>query len=68
MRKLRQNKLLFFILYFKVYIIFNQFKNAITLIMVATAVFSLMVDEVIDAVAIVLIILVIMFTNLFVYD
>ena len=37
---------------------FSQFKNAITLIMVATAVFSLVVDEVIDAVAIVFIILV----------
>jgi len=37
---------------------FSQFKNAITLIMVATAVFSLMVNEVIDAVAIVFIILI----------
>jgi len=37
---------------------FSQFKNAITLIMVATAIFSLIVDEVIDAVAIVFIILV----------
>ena len=37
---------------------FSQFKNAITLIMVFTALFSLMVDEVIDAVAIVFIILI----------
>ena len=37
---------------------FSQFKNAITLIMVVTAVFSLMVDEVIDAIAIVFIILI----------
>jgi len=37
---------------------FSQFKNAITLIMVVTALFSLMVNEVIDAVAIAFIILV----------
>ena len=37
---------------------FSQFKNAITLIMVATALFSLMVNEVVDAIAIVFIILI----------
>ena len=37
---------------------FSQFKNAITLIMVVTAFFSLLVNEVIDAIAIVFIILI----------
>ena len=37
---------------------FSQFKNAITLIMVITALFSFMVDEVVDAVAIIFIILI----------
>jgi len=37
---------------------FSQFKNAITLIMVATSIFSFLVNEVIDAVAIIFIILI----------
>ena len=37
---------------------FSQFKNAITLIMVATCIFSFLVNEVIDAVAIIFIILI----------
>ena len=43
---------------YKLSLFLSQFKNAITLIMVVTAIFSLLVNEVIDAVAIVFIILI----------